>query len=89
MGSEVLLMVDALSRDKGVDKEVIFQAIEAALATATRKRHKDEIDARVAVHQDTGEYDTFRRWEVLADDSEEIEFPGRQLALSQDRKSVV
>lgn len=86
MGSEVLLMVDALSRDKGVDKEVIFQAIEAALATATRKRHKDEIDARVAVHQDTGEYDTFRRWEVLADDSEEIEFPGRQLALSQARE---
>jgi N utilization substance protein A len=86
MGSEVLLMVDALSRDKGVDKEVIFQAIEAALATATRKRHKDEIDARVAVHQDTGEYDTFRRWEVLADDSEEIEFPDRQLALSQARE---
>ncbi len=83
MGSEVLLMVDALSRDKGVDKEVIFQAIEAALATATRKRHKDDIDARVSIHQDTGEYDTFRRWEVLADDSEEIEFPDRQLTLSQ------
>ena len=86
MGSEVLLMVDALSRDKGVDKEIIFLAIEAALATATRKRHKDDIDARVAIHQDTGEYDAFRRWEVLADDSEEIEFPDRQWTLSQARE---
>lgn len=86
MGSEVLLMVDALSRDKGVDKDIIFLAIEAALATATRKRHKDDIDARVSIHHDTGEYDTFRRWEVLADDSEEIEFPDRQLTLSQARE---
>lgn len=93
MGNEVLLMVDALSREKGVEKQVIFQALEAALATATRKRQKGDIDARVSIHRDTGEYDTFRRWEVLADDVEEIEFPDRQLRLSEalrrDPASVV
>ncbi len=83
MGNEVLLMVDALSRDKGVDKHLIFEALEAALATATRKRHKEDIDARVSIHRDTGEYDTFRRWEVLPGDVEEVEFPDRQLRLSE------
>lgn len=83
MSNELLLMVDALSRDKGVEKEVIFEALEAALATATRKRHEQDIDARVSIHRDTGEYDTFRRWEVLADDVEEVEFPDRQLRLSE------
>jgi N utilization substance protein A len=83
MGNEILLMVDALSRDKGVEKDVIFEALEAALATATRKRHQQDIDARVSIHSDTGEYDTFRRWEVLPDDVEEVEFPDRQLRLSE------
>lgn len=83
MSNELLLMVDALSRDKGVEKEVIFEALEAALATATRKRHQQDIDARVLIHRDTGEYDTFQRWEVLADDVEEVEFPDRQLRLSE------
>lgn len=86
MGNEMLMMVDALSRDKGVDKQIIFQALEAALATATRKRHKVDIDARVSIHRETGEYDTFRRWEVLPDDVEEVEFPDRQLRLSEARQ---
>ncbi len=85
MGNELLMMVDALSREKGVEKDVIFQALEAALATATRKRHKGDIDARVSIHQDTGEYDTFRRWEVIADDAE-IEFPDRQVPLTEAHK---
>ncbi len=85
MGNELLMMVDALSREKGVEKDVIFQALEAALATATRKRHKGDIDARVSIHQDTGEYDTFRRWEVIADDAE-LEFPDRQVPLAEARK---
>lgn len=76
------MMVDALSREKAIDKQVIFQALEAALATATRKRHKDDIDARVAIHQDSGEYDTFRRWEIVADDAE-LEFPDRQIRLAE------
>jgi N utilization substance protein A len=86
MGNEVLLIVDAVSREKGVDKEIIFQALEAALATATRKRHKGDIDARVAIHRDTGAYDTFRRWEVIPDETEIVEFPDRQVKLSEARR---
>ncbi len=86
MNNEILMMADALSREKSVDKDVIFEAIEAALATATRKRHLRDIDARVAVHRDTGEYDTFRRWEII-DDEEELEFPDRQIYLSEARKT--
>ena len=83
MGNEVLMIVDAVSREKGIDKEIIFQAVEAALATATRKRHKGDIDARVAIHRDTGAYDTFRRWEVIADETEVVEFPDRQIKLTE------
>jgi len=80
MGNEILMIVDAVSREKGVDKEIIFQALEAALATATRKRHGGDMDARVAIHRDTGAYDTFRRWEVVPDDVV-MEFPERQIRL--------
>ena len=85
MGSEILMVVDAVSREKGVAKEVIFQALEAALATATRKRHKGDIDARVAINRDTGAYDTFRRWEAIPDETEVVEFPDRQIKLSEAR----
>lgn len=84
MANEILLMADVLSREKSVDKEIIFQAIEAALATATRKRHREDVDARVSIHRDTGKYDTWRRWEVLADDAE-VEFPTKQMTLSHAR----
>jgi N utilization substance protein A len=86
MGNEILMIVDAVSREKGVDKEIIFQALEAALATATRKRHAGDIDARVAIHRDTGNYDTFRRWEVIADETEVVEFPDRQFKLAEARQ---
>ena len=83
--NEILLIVDAVSREKGVPKEVIFEAIEAALATATRKRHAGDIDARVAIHHDTGDYDTFRVWEVLEDDAE-IEFTA---AMNSDTRGFI
>lgn len=86
IGNEVLMVVEAVSREKGMEKETIFQAIEAALATATRKRHKGDIDARVSIHRETGAYDTFRRWEVIADDVETVEFPDRQVRLSEARE---
>jgi N utilization substance protein A len=86
VGNEILMVVDAVSREKGVEREVIFQALEAALATATRKRHKEDIDVRVAIHRDSGEYDTFRRWEVLDDESESFESPARQILLSYARQ---
>ncbi len=75
------MVVDAVSNEKGVDKEVIFEAIEAALASATRKKHGEDIDIRVAIDRETGEYETFRRWAVFADDSDELEVPDRELRL--------
>ncbi len=85
MANEILLMAEVLSSEKNVDQEIIFEAIEAALATATRKRHREDIEARVAVEKSTGDYTTFRQWEVL-DDEEEIEFPTRQISLSEARQ---
>jgi N utilization substance protein A len=84
---EILMIVDAVSREKGIEKEIIFRAIEAALATATRKKHPKDIDARVEIDRNTGEYKTFRRWEVMDDESEEFETPERQIlfAAAQQR----
>ena len=81
MNKEILLVVDTVSDEKGVAKDVIFEAIEAALASVARKKHKGDIDARVAIDRKTGDYETFRRWQVIADD-EEMEFPQRQMTLS-------
>ena len=84
MSKEILLVVDAIANEKGVEQEVIFEAIEAALASATQKRHEGEIAARVAVDRRTGDYETFRRWEVVEDD-DELEFPDQQIPISQAR----
>jgi transcription termination/antitermination protein NusA len=81
MNKEILLVVDAVSNEKGVDKEVIFDALEAALAAATRKKHGEEWDVRVAINRKTGDYETFRRWKVFADDSTELENTDRELRL--------
>ncbi|WP_405233413.1 transcription termination factor NusA [Lentisalinibacter salinarum] len=81
MSKEILMVVDAVSNEKGVDKEIIFEAIEAALASATRKRHGEDIDVRVAIDRQTGDYDTFRRWLVFEDESTELEFPDRELRM--------
>ncbi|MGA0020357.1 MAG: transcription termination factor NusA, partial [Steroidobacteraceae bacterium] len=81
MSKEIMLVVDAVSNEKGVDKEVIFEALEAALASATRKKHGEEWDVRVAIDRRTGQYETFRRWKVFADDSTELEVPDHELRL--------
>jgi N utilization substance protein A len=85
MSKEILLVVDAVSNEKGVGKEVIFGALEAALASAARKLSDEERDVRVAIDRNTGDYSTFRRWQVIADD-EEMEFPNAQLSLEDARK---
>jgi len=85
MNKEILMAVDAVSNEKGVDKEIIFDALEAALASATRKKHGEELDVRVAINRKTGAYDTFRRWKVFADDSTELEVPERELRLDDAR----
>jgi N utilization substance protein A len=81
MSKEILMVVDAVSNEKGVEKDIIFEAIEAALASATRRRHGEDIDVRVAIDRETGEYDTFRQWLVFEDESTELEFPDRELRM--------
>jgi N utilization substance protein A len=82
MNKEILMVVEVVSNEKGVGKEIIFEAIEAALATATKKRHRENIEARVSVDRKTGDYETFRRWEVLPDAPEPLEFPTRQIRIT-------
>ncbi|HEX2494146.1 MAG TPA: transcription termination factor NusA [Steroidobacter sp.] len=93
MNKEILMVVDAVSNEKGVDKEIIFEALEAALASATRKRHGEGIDVRVSINRKSGDYDTWRRWKVFADDSAELEFPDSELrledALDIDKNATV
>src|SRR5210317_1748015 len=81
MSKEILLVVDAVSNEKGVGKDVIFGALEAALASAARKLSEEERDVRVAIDRATGEYETFRRWEVIEDDAE-MEFEDAQMFLA-------
>ena len=82
MAKEILLVAEAVSNEKAVPKEKIFEALEFALATATKKKHDGEIDVRVAIDRKTGDYDTFRRWqiaEVLEDGS--LENPYSEITL--------
>ncbi|TWH77387.1 NusA antitermination factor [Azomonas agilis] len=81
MSKEVLLVVESVSNEKGVPPGVIFEALELALATATKKRYEDEVDVRVAINRQTGNYDTFRRWTVV--DDEDFENPAAQLTLDE------
>lgn len=69
MSREVLLLVDVLAREKNVDEDIVFGALEHALAQATKKRYEGEVDIRVEVDRDTGEYKSFRRWHVVADEA--------------------
>ncbi len=86
MNKEILLVVDAVSNEKGVEKEIIFQAIEAALASATRKKHGGDIEVRVQIDRATGDYETFRRW-LVVDDAETpvLENPMAEITLSAAR----
>jgi N utilization substance protein A len=82
MSKEILLVVESVSNEKGVPEEIIFDALEVALATATKKRYSEEADVRVAIDRETGLYDSFRRWTVMADD-EPVEFEDAQLTVEQ------
>ncbi len=84
MSREVLMLADALAREKSVDKDIVFAALELALASATKKRFQEDVDVRVSVDRDTGDYFSFRRWEVVPDDV--VEVPSRQIALSDALK---
>ncbi|MGC2517886.1 MAG: transcription termination factor NusA [Burkholderiales bacterium] len=84
MTRELLLLVDALAREKNVHKETVFGALEMAIASATKKRFNDEVEVRVAIDRETGDFESFRRWQVVADDA--VEFPPHQIALSEAQK---
>ena len=69
MNREMLMLVEAISREKNVERDVVFGAVEAALAQATKKLYKGDVDIRVAVDRDSGHYETFRRWLVVPDEA--------------------
>lgn len=95
MKKEILLVAETVSNEKDVDKELIFKAIEAALAMATKKKAGEDIDVRVAIDRRTGDYDTFRCWTVVADENdtnthledEQVPFdPLKQIRLNDAKK---
>ena len=81
---EILLVAEVFANEKDIDKEIIFQALESALEAATIKRHENKIKARVSIDRKTGDYETFRRWEVVEPNDEvdgDVEFPESQVLL--------
>src|ERR1017187_8813143 len=86
MSRDLLMMVDALAREKNVAKDTVFLALELALASATKKRTNDEADVRVEMDRNTGEFESFRRWLVVADDM--VENPEQQIGLADAQQQV-
>lgn len=85
MNKEILLVAEAVSNEKAVPREKIFEALEIALATATKKKYDGDIDVRVAIDRKTGGYETFRRWMVVDDHGEALENPFREITLEAAR----
>ena len=81
MVAEIIKVVDTVSEAKDVEREVIFEAIENAIASATKRKHKENMDVRVIIDRDTGAYKTFRQWMVFEDDSRELEDPDIELRM--------
>ncbi|MBL8495677.1 MAG: transcription termination/antitermination protein NusA [Rhodocyclaceae bacterium] len=86
MSRDLLLLVDALAREKNVDREIVFAALESALASATKKRINEDADVRVSINRETGDYESFRRWVVLPD--EEVENDDQQMGLIDAREEL-
>ena len=86
MSRELLLLVDALAREKNVARDIVFDALEQALASATKRRVNDEADIRVEIDRDTGAYESFRRWLVVADDM--VENPELQKGLAEAQQQI-
>ena len=84
MSREILLLVDALAREKNVGRDIVFSALEQALGSATKKQFREDVDIRVGIDQETGSYQSFRRWQVVEIDS--VEDPARQVLLSEAQK---
>lgn len=82
MNKEILLVAEAVSNEKAVPKERIFEALEIAIATATRKKNSGDIEVRVEIDRNTGDFDTFRRWMVVEDPDQGLENPYAEISLS-------
>jgi len=87
MNRELLMLVDAISREKSVDREVVFGAVEAALASASKKLHGGEVDIRVAIDRESGEYETFRRWHVVPDEAG-LQLPDSEILLFEAKEQI-
>ncbi|RAJ96840.1 transcription termination factor NusA [Aliidiomarina maris] len=81
MSKEILMVAEAVSNEKAVPRDKIFEALESALATATKKKYDGEIEVRVSINRQTGDFDTFRRWKVIPDDAQ-MENPYAEMSLS-------
>lgn len=77
MNKEILAVVEAVSNEKSLPREKIFEALETALATATKKKYEQEIEVRVSIDRKTGDFDTFRRWVAV----NEVTMPTREITL--------
>jgi N utilization substance protein A len=87
MSREILLLVDALAREKNVDKEVVFGSLEHALAQATKKRYEGDVDIRVSIDRDNGEFETFRRWHVVPDEAG-LQLPDQEILLFEAKDQI-
>lgn len=87
MSREVLLLVDALAREKNVDREIVFGALEHALGQATKKRYQGDVDIRVNIHRETGEFESFRRWHVVPDEAG-LQLPDQEILLFEAREQI-
>jgi N utilization substance protein A len=87
MNRELLMLVDAISREKSVDREVVFGAVEAALAQATKKLDGGEVDIRVAIDRESGDYETFRRWHVVANEAG-LQLPDSEILLFEAQEQI-
>src|SRR5919107_1765274 len=87
MSREILLLVDALAREKNVDKEIVFGALEHALAQATKKRYEGDVDIRVSIDRETGEFESFRRWHVVPDDAG-LQLPDQEILHFEAKEQI-
>src|SRR5271170_6994496 len=85
MSREVLMLADALAREKNVNKDVVYAALEAALASATKKLFEEDVDIRVAIDRESGEHETFRRWRVVPDEAG-LQEPDQEILLFEARE---
>ncbi len=87
MSREVLMLVDALAREKNVSKEVVFVALEAALASATKKLYNEDVEIRVAINRSNGSHESFRRWLVVPDEAG-LQEPDKQVLLFEALEQI-